>query len=479
MIFVCKNRPLSHAIYISLATLLPIHIHIICLHLPLFFSSLPFISSISTTTYPLLFNLTSLPCLLSIFNMATTMRDVPTLAVDLSRVDEVESDTLTATAAQSLDMVDVEHPKMLHIPDTLADWPWPRFPNPHYDEVAEQSREWLRSFNAFPSRVQNAFDACDFNHFRITCDVMNVFFVIEEYTDEATAEETAKVAAMVMDGLRNPHTPRSEEEKKTCLAGEISRQFWENAVRTASHSAQTRFVATFHTYTQSVIREAEDRNKESSTKHTVDSYLQLRRETVGCLPSFALLGLATENLTDDVINHPLVDALSQLATELILLGNDIVSYNKERKGGAVHNLVTIVLNNPPSTHAYISTPQQAINWIYEYHDVLAKHFVRVYDAIKYMYEPGSQHESTSVKSSVGSSVDAVMSSSPTLVADSAGVALTSEEKVALLDYVEGLGNWVRGNDQWSFESLRYFGKNGPQVQKTRLVELTPLGKQEQ
>ena len=87
------------------------------------------------------------------------MRDVLTLAVDMPRVDN-KSDTLTRT---SLDMLDGKHPDMLHIPDTLADWPWPRSLNPHYEEVSEQSTEWLRSFNAFPSRVQAVFDACDFS----------------------------------------------------------------------------------------------------------------------------------------------------------------------------------------------------------------------------------------------------------------------------------------------------------------------------
>jgi len=40
-------------------------------------------------------------------------------------------------------------------------------------------------------------------------------------------------------------------------------------------------------------------------------------------------------------------------------------------------------------------------------------------------------------------------------------------------YVDGLGNWVRGNDSWSFESWRYFRGKGPEIEKTRWVELMP------
>lgn len=40
-------------------------------------------------------------------------------------------------------------------------------------------------------------------------------------------------------------------------------------------------------------------------------------------------------------------------------------------------------------------------------------------------------------------------------------------------YVHGLGNWVRANDQWSFESQRYFGTKGLDIMKHRRVEMLP------
>ena len=40
-------------------------------------------------------------------------------------------------------------------------------------------------------------------------------------------------------------------------------------------------------------------------------------------------------------------------------------------------------------------------------------------------------------------------------------------------YVDGMGNWVRGNSAWSFESERYFGLDGPEIEKTRRVVLRP------
>ncbi|KAI0294470.1 hypothetical protein B0F90DRAFT_1757050 [Multifurca ochricompacta] len=43
----------------------------------------------------------------------------------------------------------------------------------------------------------------------------------------------------------------------------------------------------------------------------------------------------------------------------------------------------------------------------------------------------------------------------------------------LVQYSDGLGNWVRANDQWSFESERYFGKKGAEFRRTRRVRLLP------
>jgi hypothetical protein len=40
-------------------------------------------------------------------------------------------------------------------------------------------------------------------------------------------------------------------------------------------------------------------------------------------------------------------------------------------------------------------------------------------------------------------------------------------------YVNGLTNWIVGSLHWSFESERYFGKNGRDVKTTRVVNLLP------
>ena len=46
-----------------------------------------------------------------------------------------------------------------------------------------------------------------------------------------------------------------------------------------------------------------------------------------------------------------------------------------------------------------------------------------------------------------------------------------DKQVAI--YVEGLQNWIVGSLHWSFDSERYFGKEGLQVKQNRVIKLLP------
>jgi len=75
---------------------------------------------------------------------------------------------------------------------------------------------------------------------------------------------------------------------------------------------------TFATYTQSVVDQAADRTHKYI--RTVDEYLEIRRDTIGAKPSFAILETGL-NLPDEAVRHPIIDELSIVAIDMILLGN--------------------------------------------------------------------------------------------------------------------------------------------------------------
>lgn len=161
-------------------------------------------------------------------------------------------------------------PEKFFIPNCLENWKWPRHLNPHYPEVKAESAAWVRSFGAFSPKAQHAYDRCEFSkpsssvesslgahrfvqtfshpsrtlwrtrvslgyshlgtswlivcseRLRTGCDMMNMVFVFDEYSDVSPTDEVQKQADVIMDALRNPHTPRPKGE---WIGGEVARQW--------------------------------------------------------------------------------------------------------------------------------------------------------------------------------------------------------------------------------------------------------------
>ncbi|KAJ8474148.1 hypothetical protein ONZ51_g7404 [Trametes cubensis] len=333
-----------------------------------------------------------------------------------------------------------------HLPDTLNAWPWQRRINPHSAAVSAASAAWIESFRVFSPRAQVAFNKCNFGllaslaypsatreQLRAGCDLMNLFFVFDELSDVESESQVRVLADTIMDGIRNPHKTRPTTEP---VIGLIAKQFWERVIKWASPESQRRFVATFDDYCESVVTQARDRS--SSHVHTVETYLEVRRENAGIKPAFVFLEM-NMNLPDEAMEHPVVVDLTTWAIDMIVVANDIVSYNIEQaRGDDGYNLVTVVMAQ------YRLDLHGAMRWIGHYHDHLLDLFLAHCDPSSELFKMPSW----------GARVDS-----------------------GLKRYVEGLGNWVRANDSWSFESERYFGRDGSEVMKTRWLALLPKKQQ--
>ncbi|KAG6905986.1 hypothetical protein DXG01_016457, partial [Tephrocybe rancida] len=276
------------------------------------------------------------------------------------------------------------------------------------------SNAWFRSFQAFIPQSQLAFDKCDFGrlaalaypwvskeHLRTGCDLMNLFFVIDEYTDVEPAPVVREMVDVVIDALNNPDRPRPEGE---ILLGKVAQEFWQLGIKTATQSSQRHMVESLTAYLESVVQQAADRDND--TLRTIDSYLHNRRQNIGIRPSFASMEL-----------------------DLDLPDHDIVSYNKEQAvGDDRHNILTIAMRQ------FDTDFQCAMEWIIKYHAEVEMKFI---DGLKRV-------------PSWGPEIDRQME-----------------------QYLYGMANWPRCNDSWNFESGRYFGSKGREIQKTRRVPLLP------
>ena len=83
-------------------------------------------------------------------------------------------------------------------------------------------------------------------------------------------------------------------------------------------TASKRFTASFDDYLHSVVTQAADRDN----KHMryIQSYLGVRRRTIGASPSFAIME-AGMHIPDEVMNLPVVMELTSVATEMLCIGN--------------------------------------------------------------------------------------------------------------------------------------------------------------
>ena len=113
---------------------------------------------------------------------------------------------------------------------------------------------------------------------------------------------------------------------RTVVALIIRNRFWENASKSATKTAQRRFIHTFYLYTEAVVQQALERD--SSQLRTVENYFEIRRNTIGVRPSFVVLEFKMD-IPDEVMAHPSIVTLANASADMIAICNDLYSYNVE------------------------------------------------------------------------------------------------------------------------------------------------------
>ncbi|KAJ3566265.1 hypothetical protein NP233_g7106 [Leucocoprinus birnbaumii] len=329
-------------------------------------------------------------------------------------------------------------PPSYHLPDLLAELPWPRLLSEHYEEVRVESDAWIESFNPFNEKGRDAFRACDFTLLsaltysprekiiiRLGADLMNLFFTFDEYTDIQDHAGAIALRDIVDDAFHNPDKPRPERE--VCL-GAIAKDFWNRARAIVPRNAPClrHFLKDWEGFSRNVVQEAEDRA--NNRYRGFFDYLKVRRHTSGSYPTLALCEFGLD-LPEEVYHHPMFVVLRDQAAELIALINDVYSLAMERSRGLNwHNAVMLVMREQNA-----SLPE-AMDWILNY----GRRVVRSFNA----------------------NVDALPSWGPDV-----------DRRVQI--YIQGIAQNIRGVDDWTFESHRYFGPKGLEIKMTRTMSPFP------
>ncbi|KAK8075324.1 terpenoid synthase [Apiospora hydei] len=305
--------------------------------------------------------------------------------------------------------VEMNNPNKIRLPDLETLWKWPRQVSPHLAEVDEECLEWSASFSAFDAETHRlVHDKGKLKQVRSGCDIMHLFFMFDEYSDKSGPEEVWEQAQIQMDAFANPHSPRPVGE-------------WVGGVYTTR-----RFLATWLDYVESVAQQAELR----SQSRIVDlaTYFPIRRHTSGAPSTIAMYEMDLD-IPDAVRRHKVIVEMETLAVDLIVIANDVLSYNKEQAvGDDEHNIITIIMQQ------FGLGVQDAFDYTGELNRRKMKRFYTLYRRLPRWMGP------------VGLDVQKL---------------------------VDGMAQCVSGVMHWSYESERYFGKRGMDIKESRTLSLLP------
>ncbi|KAK8011931.1 DAHP synthase-like protein [Apiospora arundinis] len=318
----------------------------------------------------------------------------------------------------------MRHQKKIRLPELETLWNWPRYVSPHLAEVEKESLEWSASLNAFDAETQKlVHDKGKLKQVRSGCDLMHLFFMFDEYSDKCGPEEVWDQGRIQMNAFENSHIERPTEE---WVGGEFSRQFWNRLPQDATPTFRGRFLATWLDYVESVARQAELR----SESRIVDlaTYFPIRRHTSGAPSTIAWCEMDLD-IPDEIRYHKTIVEMETIAVDLIVIANDVLSYNKEQAvGDDEHNIITIIM------HQFGLDVQDAFDYSGELNKMKMERFYALYGHLPRWMGP----------------VD-----------------------LEVQRFVDGMAQCVSAVMHWSYESERYFGKRGMAIKESRTLSLLP------
>jgi len=161
------------------------------------------------------------------------------------------------------------------IPGLLRNWPWKRQLSPYYVAAKRESSDWVRSLRPFSQNGQRTFDACDLSQcllspsshqdliafclidllasltysrrdrgtysivvllvhvtdastefVRLGCDLMNFYFVYDEYTDVSNPEVVKDLGVSVLNAMKYPFQPSDQTHLLANMIGEYVQVLW-------------------------------------------------------------------------------------------------------------------------------------------------------------------------------------------------------------------------------------------------------------
>ncbi|KAK7455115.1 Alpha-muurolene synthase [Stygiomarasmius scandens] len=330
------------------------------------------------------------------------------------------------------------------LPDLVSHCALPLVYNSNGDAVAAESVKWLDAncpvLNEKRRKALYGLQAGELTAYcyntapaerlRVVSDFMNYLFHLDNISDGMMTKDTDALSDAVMNALWFPdyYRPTASQPEEEINAGKLARDFWSRCITEAGPGCQARFKETLGLFFEAVNIQAKARD--SDVIPDLESYIDVRRDTSGCKPCWALIEYALGiDLPEFVATDPTIMALNQYTNDLVTWSNDIFSYNVEQARGDTHNMIVILM----VYHGH--TLQGAMDYVGD----LCKQTIDGFN------------ENRKKIPSWDPEVDDMVQR-----------------------YVQGLQDWIVGSLHWSFMTTRYFGAEGQQIKENRLVKLLPV-----
>jgi hypothetical protein len=309
------------------------------------------------------------------------------------------------------------------IPDIYC--PFPSNLNVHVEAVHRHSMEHVQrlrliqqeqalsrfSVARFAWAAARSYPDTDYVELAWVNDWLVWLFMFDDQFDDGTLGADPEAMKFIMRGLFNllsdQLVPVEHLEQHSPIAAALL-DFWQRAPG-ATPAWRARFQQHLADYFASYLWEAN--NRASGRIPGVDAYIANRQRSGGLPTCFDLIELSEHVvLSPDVAANPTYQTLSLIANNVVCWVNDLFSFRKERARGEVNNLVLVV------QHARGRTLQEAVVVVNNMITREVQHFLAVEQQLC-LYQP--------------------------------------ETYEALKKYLRVFRGWMRGNLDWSLETLRY------------------------
>ncbi|KAJ5230331.1 hypothetical protein N7489_011039 [Penicillium chrysogenum] len=224
--------------------------------------------------------------------------------------------------------------------------------NPHFDKVREESEQWLSSVCGFGPRQSSALHGLDFGFFcavvipfadeaklRLLCDWGNWIFPFDDAFDNGALKDDQVMAQRMIGDLISVMEGSLEEPEEPLL--KAFQLTWKQ-ISEAPKGVQKRFAKYMKGFCRANLEQVQ--REPSGDIADIDELTDMRRGLICTTPIFALIEYASDlDLPDEVVNHPVIEELRVIITDIVWIQNDIVSYFKEQDLDEKHNLVTAYL----------------------------------------------------------------------------------------------------------------------------------------